>query len=483
MRQRADRSDIFNRLVNSSEQHIIMETDQESGKAAASCPAASQNPLKTGWQSSSKRGTSVTNPPCDVTCRFQGDGVRYKAKLIGMDFVPVAQGEKTCLDSMMKLKGQEVAARNQGRHKQRVWLKVTAAAVTILDERTGLVIHSHEPGNIHSLTKDEYDPRALSYIYNDEGTHVLFYIKMANLADPVLDDIKEVCQSSITQGDQVTENSSALLLFDEKLASPKALDDMDQFSPIPASPSDQQQQISSKDELRDIFSVSSQNPCMNQQGPPLFPTKTSTVSHKDLHCFPQGLPLFPSAPQKFPTLPGLPVAVTPFTSLVSVPWVQQGPRPTLLPSSNGPWGGPAVWLSQPGMTGWTSGAGGMMPNGVPPMGVISQPGRLWGQNTLSSPISSAPTYTSYATERHQQPVSPTSYMSYGTEGHQQPVSPTSYMSYGTEGHQQPVSPTSYMSYGTEGHQQPVSPTSYMSDGTEGHQQPVSPTSYSKPAER
>ncbi|XP_019904862.3 uncharacterized protein LOC105029307 isoform X6 [Esox lucius] len=415
MRQRADRSDIFNRLVNSSEQHIIMETDQESGKAAASCPAASQNPLKTGWQSSSKRGTSVTNPPCDVTCRFQGDGVRYKAKLIGMDFVPVAQGEKTCLDSMMKLKGQEVAARNQGRHKQRVWLKVTAAAVTILDERTG--------------------------------------------------------------------NSSALLLFDEKLASPKALDDMDQFSPIPASPSDQQQQISSKDELRDIFSVSSQNPCMNQQGPPLFPTKTSTVSHKDLHCFPQGLPLFPSAPQKFPTLPGLPVAVTPFTSLVSVPWVQQGPRPTLLPSSNGPWGGPAVWLSQPGMTGWTSGAGGMMPNGVPPMGVISQPGRLWGQNTLSSPISSAPTYTSYATERHQQPVSPTSYMSYGTEGHQQPVSPTSYMSYGTEGHQQPVSPTSYMSYGTEGHQQPVSPTSYMSDGTEGHQQPVSPTSYSKPAER
>uniref|UniRef100_A0AAY5KEW5 PID domain-containing protein n=1 Tax=Esox lucius TaxID=8010 RepID=A0AAY5KEW5_ESOLU len=86
-------------------------------------------------------GTSVTNPPCDVTCRFQGDGVRYKAKLIGMDFVPVAQGEKTCLDSMMKLKGQEVAARNQGRHKQRVWLKVTAAAVTILDERTGVRHH------------------------------------------------------------------------------------------------------------------------------------------------------------------------------------------------------------------------------------------------------------------------------------------------------------------------------------------------------
>lgn len=38
--------------------------------------------------------------------RFQGDGVRYKAKLIGMDDVPEARGDKMCQDSMMKLKVQ-----------------------------------------------------------------------------------------------------------------------------------------------------------------------------------------------------------------------------------------------------------------------------------------------------------------------------------------------------------------------------------------
>lgn len=42
--------------------------------------------------------------------RFQGDGVRYKAKLIGVDDVPEARGDKMCQDSMMKLKVQRGAS-------------------------------------------------------------------------------------------------------------------------------------------------------------------------------------------------------------------------------------------------------------------------------------------------------------------------------------------------------------------------------------
>lgn len=41
-----------------------------------------------------------------LLARFQGDGVRYKAKLIGVDDVPEARGDKMCQDSMMKLKVQ-----------------------------------------------------------------------------------------------------------------------------------------------------------------------------------------------------------------------------------------------------------------------------------------------------------------------------------------------------------------------------------------
>ncbi len=40
--------------------------------------------------------------------RFRGDGVRYKAKLIGLDEVTAARGDKLCQDSMMKLKVRKV---------------------------------------------------------------------------------------------------------------------------------------------------------------------------------------------------------------------------------------------------------------------------------------------------------------------------------------------------------------------------------------
>lgn len=41
--------------------------------------------------------------------RFKGDGVRYKAKLIGLDEVTAARGDKLCQDSMMKLKVRRVS--------------------------------------------------------------------------------------------------------------------------------------------------------------------------------------------------------------------------------------------------------------------------------------------------------------------------------------------------------------------------------------
>ncbi|PKU29821.1 hypothetical protein llap_19875 [Limosa lapponica baueri] len=39
-----------------------------------------------------------------LLARFKGDGVKYKAKLIGIDDVPEAKGNKMSQDSMMKLK-------------------------------------------------------------------------------------------------------------------------------------------------------------------------------------------------------------------------------------------------------------------------------------------------------------------------------------------------------------------------------------------
>lgn len=48
--------------------------------------------------------------------RFQGDGVRYKAKLIGIDDVSEARGDKMCQDSMMKLKVKDQSIRLYGKY-------------------------------------------------------------------------------------------------------------------------------------------------------------------------------------------------------------------------------------------------------------------------------------------------------------------------------------------------------------------------------
>lgn len=221
-----------------------MESEQEVG----SFPAKSQSSVRTRF-SSRTRGAPTTRR--HTSTRFDGEGVRYKAKLIGVDTVCDAQGEKMCWDSMMKLKGFEEAARKQGKHKQRVWLKVSSSGMKIMDEKTGALIHDHDQSRISSVKKDESDPRALAYIYQHQNTYSLFYIKMANLADPVLADIEEVRQvvdqeTPLQPAEEPTQTSSLLLLSD-----------------ILGHPAE----TTTADELMDVFSIQTEVPAMSSQSP------------------------------------------------------------------------------------------------------------------------------------------------------------------------------------------------------------------------
>lgn len=61
-------------------------------------------------------------PQTVIASRFSGAGVRYKAKLIGVDPVPDAHGDKMCWDSMMKLKVLVTAiGKNNGLVSHRKW--------------------------------------------------------------------------------------------------------------------------------------------------------------------------------------------------------------------------------------------------------------------------------------------------------------------------------------------------------------------------
>ncbi|NXW11165.1 DAB2 protein, partial [Fregetta grallaria] len=121
-----------------------------------------------------------------LLARFRGDGVRYKAKLIGIDDVPEARGDKMSQDSMMKLKGMAVAARSQGQHKQKIWVNISLSGIKIIDEKTGVIEHEHPVNKVSFIARDVTDNRAFGYICGGEGQHHFFAIKTAQQGSPEL---------------------------------------------------------------------------------------------------------------------------------------------------------------------------------------------------------------------------------------------------------------------------------------------------------
>ncbi|XP_059196388.1 disabled homolog 2-like [Centropristis striata] len=338
-------------------------------ETAGTCPPPSQTPVRT-WISSSTRGAAS-----DTASRFNGDGVRYKAKLIGVDPVPDAQGDKMCWDSMMKLKGLEAAARKQGKHKQRVWLKVWSGGLRMLDERSGAVLHDHDRSRISSWTRDQSDPRALAYVYQLQDAYCLFYIKTANLADPVLVDIRDVCQIVDQETPQEpaeapAPTSSLLLVNDSPAASVEGAALEDLFSPRQDSSSGQSNQASSTNELMEVFSVQMEAPLTpnhiqsSSTSQPESPQQTLSTS--------QILSMFSSQPGG-----GSPYASPPY-SPTTLPWGQQG----LLGNQ---WAGQATapWPTMPGgMAAWPPAAGMAAP---PAGGQIQAPGVMMGGNMAAPP--------------------------------------------------------------------------------------------------
>ncbi|KAF3835072.1 hypothetical protein F7725_027630, partial [Dissostichus mawsoni] len=126
--------------------------------------------------------------------RFKGDGVRYKAKLIGLDEVTAARGDKLCQDSMMKLKGVAAGARSKGDHKQKVFLTISFGGIKIFEEKSGVLQHHHAVHEISYIAKDITDHRAFGYVCGKEGNHRFVAIKTAQSAEPVILDLRDLFQ-------------------------------------------------------------------------------------------------------------------------------------------------------------------------------------------------------------------------------------------------------------------------------------------------
>ncbi|XP_076126037.1 disabled homolog 2 [Alosa pseudoharengus] len=170
-----------------------MSADVESSSAPS--PTEQQPPIKTPSKKEKKKGVASPEKTDEyLLARFKGDGVRYKAKLIGVDDVPEARGDKMSQDSMMKLKGKAAAARSQGKHKQRVWVNISLAGITITDEKTGAAVLEHAVNKISFIARDVTDNRAFGYVCGAEGQHQFFALKTAQQAEPLVIDLKDLFQ-------------------------------------------------------------------------------------------------------------------------------------------------------------------------------------------------------------------------------------------------------------------------------------------------
>ncbi|XP_035758557.1 disabled homolog 2 isoform X2 [Egretta garzetta] len=236
--------------ASTADDHLIMSTEAE---ATTINSQPEQQPLPKAQPSKKEKKKGPEKTDESLLARFKGDGVRYKAKLIGIDDVPEARGDKMSQDSMMKLKGMAVAARSQGQHKQKIWVNISLSGIKIIDEKTGVIEHEHPVNKISFIARDVTDNRAFGYICGGEGQHQFFAIKTAQQAEPLVVDLKDLFQliyNMKKKEEDKKQNGSEALPADQADKMKLGVDQMDLFGDMSTPPD-----MSSPTEAKEILLV------------------------------------------------------------------------------------------------------------------------------------------------------------------------------------------------------------------------------------
>jgi len=148
---------------------------------------------------------SVSFPDKNDPNRFHGEGVSFKAKLIGILEVSEARGDRMCQAALADLK---MAIRAAGEHKQRIAVQVSIDGLRLKDEKTGVrrvrnfsqrtrfaiaihyysqdCLYHHPVHKISFIAQDMSDSRAFGYIFGSPDIgHRFFGIKTDKAASQV----------------------------------------------------------------------------------------------------------------------------------------------------------------------------------------------------------------------------------------------------------------------------------------------------------
>ncbi|XP_068083912.1 protein disabled [Anabrus simplex] len=124
--------------------------------------------------------------------RFLGEGVSFKAKLIGILEVSEARGDRMCQEALADLK---MAIRAAGEHKQRININIAIDGLRLRDEKTGDCLYHHPVHKISFIAQDMSDSRAFGYIFGSPDTgHRFFGIKTDKAASQVVIAMRDLFQ-------------------------------------------------------------------------------------------------------------------------------------------------------------------------------------------------------------------------------------------------------------------------------------------------
>ncbi|CAH1243204.1 DAB2 [Branchiostoma lanceolatum] len=125
--------------------------------------------------------------------QYEGDGMVFKGKVIGIDDIEAARGDKMCQDSMNKLK---LAVKASGAHKQRITISVSLQGLKIIDLASGAINHRHPVHKISFIARDVTDNRAFGWVFSPgEGQHKFFAIKTEKQSEAVVLSIRDLFQT------------------------------------------------------------------------------------------------------------------------------------------------------------------------------------------------------------------------------------------------------------------------------------------------
>ena len=80
--------------------------------------------------------------------KYEGSGMQFNGKLIGIMDVPELKGDKMCYEAMQALKAE---MRRRGEHKPRIAVGVSFEGITIHGAPTGVRISPPLLSNVYSL--------------------------------------------------------------------------------------------------------------------------------------------------------------------------------------------------------------------------------------------------------------------------------------------------------------------------------------------